>query len=137
MAGIALIPAITGEFQMTPVFQAATSFSRQPWKILTDPLATQISKTHFYSILSESYSTDSSLAGPHGCAAADEQVLAYCIRPLAEPDAAPIAESRAGLAVVYWTIRNFGFLIAGKTSPEAALRAANVLHENARQQMRI
>lgn len=69
-------------------------------------------------------------------AAADEQVLAYCIRPLAEADAAPIAESRAGLAVVYWTIRNYGFLIAGKTSHEAALRAANVLHENARQKMR-
>ena len=63
--------------------------------------------------------------------AADEQVLAYCIRQLAEPDAAPKVESRAGLAVVHWTIRNFGFLIAGKTSQEAVLRAAKVLHQNA------
>ncbi len=70
-------------------------------------------------------------------AGADGQVLAYCIRPLSEADAAPLLESRAGLSVAYWTIRNFGFLIAGKASHTAVHRAAEILHKNARQKMQI
>lgn len=68
-------------------------------------------------------------------AGADEKVLAYCIRPLSEPDAAPMLESRAGLAVAHWTIGGFGFLIAGKTNQEAVHRAAEILYKNARQKM--
>jgi len=70
-------------------------------------------------------------------AGADEKVLAYCIRPLSGPDAAPMFESRAGLAVVHWRIGNFGFMIAGKASPAAVHQAGEILYRNARQKMSI